>query len=304
MDEGAATGPLTPSGSHPATLARYAGTMRAAPILAPALALVSSAVLAAAAHASDDVQYRPDGFLRTGYSDRQVAPDVWRVKGSSHAAGGGVAVALYRAAELAMAAHADELRVTSQKVRSLTMTRRIGNEIVAFTETATVTVRAVRTDADRAACDEKDARQCMTLPVAGLLARFGDQVGRPAARPGEAPARPVALVTYNPRFGPAPWQVEAARRWPEPVAIPVRPTPGLALLLGRMVSGTGRSAASAPIPVPFEATPARATRPVPIALRRPGPATPQLSAAEIERARLQAAAATDGDARQGRVLVR
>ncbi|MGI4732086.1 MAG: hypothetical protein ACRYFW_10085 [Janthinobacterium lividum] len=276
--------------------------MRALPIsalLAPAL------LLAGVAQAAEDVPYRPDGFLRTGYSDRQVAPDVWRVKGSSHASGGGVAVALYRAAELAMAAHVGEVRITSQKVRSQTMSRRSDHSIMAFTETATVTVRAVRTAADRTACDEQEARQCMTLPVAGLLARFGDRLGQPTARPGEDVARPVALVTYDPRQGgPAPWQVEAARRWPEPVTVPVRMTPDLALLLGRMAASHGDrtgaprqpSSPAAAMPVTPAATLVATPVPLPTGLQPLAPAAPRLSAVERERARLRAAAATDGDA--------
>lgn len=261
-------------------------------------ALLIPALLIAGAAQAADADYRHARFLGTGFSDKQIAPDVWRVKGSAHAEGDGVAVALYRAAELAVAARADEVRVVKQQVKRLTVSQRFGGGIISFTETATVTVRAVRTDADRAACEEAEPGRCMTLPVAGLLARYGDGLGQPAARPGEAPARPVTLVTYDRRWG-----------WPAPVATPVRASPGLALLLGRLAaSARERPAAAAPVAEPVASPLSTATAtsaalvPLPAGLQRQGPAIPKLSPAEAERARLSAAAATDGDPRGGVVV--
>ncbi len=248
--------------------------------------ILPALIVAGSAHAAD-IDYRRYNFLHTGYSDKQLSPDVWRVKGSAHEMGGGIAVALYRAAELATAARVGEVRVTKQKVNELTISRR-GGGLVSFTETATVTVRFVREAADRTACDEQEAHRCLTLPVAGLLARYGDRVGRPTARLGEVPAAPITLVTYDRRQGaPAPWQVEAARRWPEPVRI----TPGTMLLPGGLATSTVRAAA----PVAAPRIPLPASLPA-------APVAPRLSAAEREAAMLRAASAADGDAGGSRAL--
>lgn len=139
--------------------------------------------------------YGAKGLLRTGYSDRQLGPDRWEVRGSSHDDGGSVPVALYHAAEIASAANVAEIRVLKQKVTSQWLVQRSSGATLALTEKTVVTVRAIRTDADRVACEMPDASRCLTLPVAGLLAAYGPRLGMPAARAGEAAAAPVVLAT-------------------------------------------------------------------------------------------------------------
>lgn len=141
--------------------------------------------------------YQPRGFLRTGYSDRQVAPDRWEVAASSHDEGGSVPAALYHAAEIAGAAGIAELRVVRQKVTTQRMIRRSSGTTIALTEKTQLTVRAIRGDADRAACEMPEARRCLTLPVAGLLAAYGPGLRMPAALPGQAVATPVLLTTRS-----------------------------------------------------------------------------------------------------------
>lgn len=155
--------------------------------------LVLAGLLSAAATAQAEPKYRARGLLHTGYSERLVSPGVWAVKGSSHDDGGSTAVALYRAAELAAADGATEIRVVTQKIKGVTVTRH--GFSIGYSEVANLMVRAVRTPADRTACDMPDPRKCLTLPVAGILARYGPAMGMPAARPGETAAAPVQLVS-------------------------------------------------------------------------------------------------------------
>lgn len=155
------------------------------------------ALLLIAAAAPAQVEYQPDGLFRDGWSERALAPGRWEVKGTSGAHEGGVAVALYRAAELAQADGASELRVVKQQVRTTTTRTRSSHAEIGYHERATVTMRAVHGPADRTACDMPNPGKCMTLSVAGVMARFGPVLGR-AAPPG---AVPVAIVTSP--FSPA-----------------------------------------------------------------------------------------------------
>ena len=194
-----------------------------------AAAVLVALTVAASAHS----QYKARGFLRTGYSDQQVAPDRWDVRGSSHDEGGSIPVALYRAAQIATAAGIAELRVVKQKVTTERMVRRSDGSTVALTEKTQLTVRAIRTDADRAACEMPEARRCLTLPVAGLMAAYGPRLGMPAARAGETPAPPVSLMSS--RLGeplPPSWQAG-------------RTSPLMDLLLGAARRRSGKPAVPA-----------------------------------------------------------
>lgn len=156
-----------------------------------AAALLCSVVAAPGVAQGD---YRHKGLLRTGFSDRQLGPGAWEVRASSHDEGGSIPLALYHAAEIAVANGVAELRVVKQKVRTERLYRRDGG-MIALNEKTVVTVRAIRTEADRAACEMPDAHRCLTLPVGGLLSAYGPSLRMPAARPGETPAAPVVLVT-------------------------------------------------------------------------------------------------------------
>lgn len=158
-----------------------------------AVVLVASAMPVAA-----EPGYEPRGFLRNGYSEKALGPGQWRVRGSSREQGGSVGVALYRAAELAAATGAAELRVTKQKVSTQTMTERNSGRQMSYHEATDLTVRAVRSAPDRTACDMADAAKCLTLPVAGLLATYGPRLTMPAALPGAAPVAPLPIMTRSP----------------------------------------------------------------------------------------------------------
>lgn len=162
-----------------------------------ARAALAALLLAGATAASAQVKYQPDGLLRNGYSDKAIAAGVWEVKGTSGEHEGGVAVALYRAAELAQASGVAELRVTRQEVRTRITTLRNTLSEINYHESATVTVRAVSDDADRRACDMVEPARCMTLSVAGLMARFGPMLGR-AAPAGAVPAPIVTTAALAP----------------------------------------------------------------------------------------------------------
>lgn len=159
-------------------------------------AFVTAALLSAVvgAPAIAQSEYRHKGLLRTGYSDRQLGPGAWEVSASSHDEGGSIPLALYHAAEIAGANGVAELRVVKQKVRIERMIRRSTGSVIAMTEKTVVTVRAVRTEADRTACEMPDAHRCLTLPVGGLLSAYGPSLRMPAARPGQTPATPVVLA--------------------------------------------------------------------------------------------------------------
>lgn len=178
--------------------------------------LALAALLASPALAQ--IKYQPDGLFRKGYADRQIAPGVWEVKGTSGERDGGVAVALYRAAELAAAAKVDTLRVTRQAIRIERLMRRNTYQQVGYSERATVTVRAVRGDADARACDMPQADRCLTLGVPAIMARFGPMIGRPAPA-GVAPAPIVSSL-----FSPAELaRINAGRSMAGPA--PMRPAP-------------------------------------------------------------------------------
>lgn len=157
-----------------------------------ALAAVASPALAAPA-------YRASGFLRTGYSEKLIAPGQWAVRGTGREPNKSVSVALYRAAELAAQAGATELRVTRQHIKSEALVERRTGYQRSYHETAEVNVRVVRTEADRSACEMPQANQCMTLPVSGLLATYGPRLGMVAALPGQPPTAPLRIVTTSPQ---------------------------------------------------------------------------------------------------------
>ncbi|GEM_PF-5070622 len=202
-------------------------------LLGATTALVAVALVTPA---SAQARYRQSGLLHTGFSDKRVATDVWTVKGSSGERNGSVSVALYRAAEIASAVGVDTIRIVRQKIKQTTVTTRYGQSIVGYSERAQVTFRAVRNETDRSACEMPDVSQCLTLQVAGLLSRYGPEIGMPAARPGESPAAPApialrsemsdAFVKFAAQRGyttPA-YSYPAAPR-PVPAALPARIAP-------------------------------------------------------------------------------
>lgn len=148
--------------------------------------------------AQAETQYRARGFLRAGYSDHAAGPDGWTVRGSAHERSDSIGVALYRAAEIAAAAGIDTIRVVKQKVSSQTMTRRGSGDIMAYSEATTLTFRAVRSAVDARACAMPSPEQCLTLPVARIMATYGPKLGMPAALPGASPAAPLAISTTSP----------------------------------------------------------------------------------------------------------
>lgn len=141
--------------------------------------------------------YRASGFLRTGFSEKVLAPGEWAVRGTGREPNKSVSVALYRAAELARDAGASELRVTRQRIKSQAIVERRSGFQRSYFETADLSVRAVRTDADRSACEMRETAKCMTLPVAGILATYGPRLDMAAALPGMAPVAPLAIVTRS-----------------------------------------------------------------------------------------------------------
>ena len=266
-----------------------------------AAALLCSVVAAPAVAQGD---YRHKGLLRTGYSDRQLGLGTWEVSASSHEEGGSIPLALYHAAEIAVANRVAELRIVKQKVRTERLYRRNGG-MIALNEKTTVTVRAVRTEADRTACEMPDAHRCLTLPVGGLLSAYGPSLRMPAARPGQTPAAPVVLVTS---------------RTGDPFAgLPLTPPRGgpIAGLLRALVGQRSQPATSVPppayVPSPANVRPAmpvtQASVPV---VFRPVADTPRPTAASVPATRraamaaqssyderLKAARPVDGDPRLG-----
>lgn len=161
-------------------------------ILTPTVALLALVSVPATAGPS----YRASGFLRTGYSEQVIGPNEWRVQATGRERGKSVSVALYRAAQLVAPTGATQLRITRQQVKSQRMIDRQGTER-SFHETTVLTVRAVRSTADAVVCDEQVVAQCMTLPVAGVLATYGPQLAMPAAAAGAQPAAPLPLVVSS-----------------------------------------------------------------------------------------------------------
>lgn len=164
----------------------------------PMLAVASLVATAASA----DPTYHRQGLVGFGYTDSAIAPDQWRVTGSAHEYGGSIAVALYRAAELARDAHADRIRVTRQRIVS-TFSRYGGSVEHPDRETAFLTVRAVRSDADLAACDMKQVDRCMTLDVARVMARYASSEAEPGHL-SNAMLHPGAPSLLAPKAPPAP----------------------------------------------------------------------------------------------------
>jgi hypothetical protein len=148
-------------------------SMRRAMVTAIAAGVMASAAQAAA-------RYEPANVFGTGYADEQVSPGVWSVRGASATPEGGHAIAIYRAAELMQQAGADEMRIVRQKIVTTSRGNRYGGSITFVREVAHLTVRAVRDPADRTACEEKDAKRCVTVSVAKMLAQFGPQLGQSA----------------------------------------------------------------------------------------------------------------------------
>jgi hypothetical protein len=168
--------------------------------------MLAAACLASGAACADPT-YHKQGLVGFGYTDSVIGPDQWRVTGSAHEYGGSLAVAFYRAAELAQAAHADRIRVVRQRIVS-TFSRYGGSVANPERETASLTVRAVRSDADLAVCEMKRADQCMTLEVARIMTRYSPYGGRPdrlanaALEPGAPPLTTPKRVLVAPAAPP------------------------------------------------------------------------------------------------------
>ena len=125
-------------------------------------------------------RYEHANLFGTGYSDRQITPGTWDVRAASATPDGGHAIALYRAAELARDTGATELRIVRQKIIVLSRGNRFGGSMMFVREIANLRVRAIRSDVDRVACEEKEARRCVTIPTARILAQFGPSLGQEA----------------------------------------------------------------------------------------------------------------------------
>ena len=232
-----------------------------------ALMVVASLVGSSAASAGQG--YQPRGFLRSGYSDKQLGPGIWSVRGSSREQGKSVGVALYHAAELAAQNGIAEIRVTKQNVRSQTMSDRRSGSIMSYHEATTVTIRAIRGDADRMACEMPEARQCLTLPIDRVMATYGPNLGMRAALPGAPMAAPLPIKAVSP--------YEAA----------------VASFLARHRQATASAGKPAPLAT---AVPARAPRARSLADMRPDPAE------DYER-RLKAAQPVKSDPKQGWTVI-
>jgi hypothetical protein len=233
--------------------------------------VIFASLLAAATPLSAAPAYRASGFMRTGYSEKVLGPDAWAVRGTGRERNKSVSVALYRAAELARDAGASEVRVTRQRIKSQAMIERRTGYERSYYETAELTVRAIRSDADRTACEMPEAAKCMTLPVAGILATYGPKLDMAAALPGEAPTAPLPIATRSNAqqrmmadFLARHPQMRAPAAVPAVPAAPARITP-----------------VAPPVPVARAATYAP-----PATVRRPGAAAP--TAAEAYAALLRA----------------
>ncbi|PXA87253.1 hypothetical protein DMC47_32495 [Nostoc sp. 3335mG] len=151
--------------------------------------------MAIATVAGAEARYQPANVFGTGYADEQVAPGVWNVRGASGTEDAGHAIAIYRAAELAQAAGASEMRIVRQKI---VVTSR-ANTHMFVREVAHFTVRAVRDPADRTACEEKKPERCVTVSVDKMLAQFGPELGQsPGPHPELAAARTRVEVSSGP----------------------------------------------------------------------------------------------------------
>jgi len=215
---------------------------------AAGVALVAVATAAGAA-----ARYEPANLFGTGYADEQVSPGVWSVRGASAKPDAGHAIAIYRAAELAQATGASEMRIVRQRIVVTSQ----GNSHMFVREVAHLTVRAVRDPVDRTACEEKKAERCITVSVAKMLAQFGPELGQ---SPGPHPELAAVQAGVHVSGGPIPAELirafnarqAAMGRAPlRPVAMPaVQPVsvsstpqrPLSAYEQGRLAGATARAA--------------------------------------------------------------
>lgn len=154
---------------------------------------VAAGMMASVAQAA--ARYEPANVFGSGYADEQVSPGIWKVRGASATPDGGHAIAIYRAAELMQQAGVGEMRIVQQKIVTTTRTDRYHTQSSFVREVAHLTVRAVRDPADRIACEEKDARHCVTVSVAKMLAQFGPLLGQsPGPHPELAAGQPGVRV--------------------------------------------------------------------------------------------------------------
>lgn len=228
--------------------------------------------------------FRPRGFMKTGYSDQVVKPDVWEIRSSAREHSESVGVALYRAAQLVDQAGAREFRIVRQKVKTTTVTRRNTYDEISYHEVATLTVRVIRTEQDRSACDMPEADKCMTLSVASVMATYGPGLLMPGNKPGEAPAPILAIRVSSPQeramadFIARRQQMRAPQPPTAPVATPAVPVTPTAV-----------------IRTPGKVIPAAAVRAV-----APRPAQPTVTAVGDYATRLKAAEPVrQGDPKQG-----
>ncbi len=206
------------------------------------LAALTLGLVAATANAGP--RYEHANLFGSGYSDKQVAPGTWDVHAASATPDGGHAIALYRAAELARAAGATELRITRQKIITISRTDRSGRPMMFVREVAKLRVRAVQSEADRSACEEKEARRCVTVPVARLFAQFGPSLGQDAGpNPTALAAQPVVRVGIA--LPPAVLARLAAQSSAQPLAAPVMSVPTRALSPYELGRQQGRAALAA-----------------------------------------------------------
>lgn len=168
--------------------------------------------IAIASDAGAAARYQPANLFGTGYADEQLSPGVWEVRGASATPDGGHAIAIYRAAELAQAAGVSEIRVVRQKIVTTSRVDRYSRTPIGFVrEVAHLTVRAVRDPADRSACEERDARRCVTLSVAKMLAQFGPELGESAGPHPELAAGQPGVHVGGPMLPPDVLKALAAR---------------------------------------------------------------------------------------------
>jgi hypothetical protein len=121
-----------------------------------------------------------------GYSDKQIAPDVWQVTGAGNGPAGegfGRNVAAYRAAEIVKAHGFTHLQILDQHGKGHRIGVRGGSMSFAG-ERMTLTVRGTNDPSAPLACRAKLPRACMTLRSDTVLAALGPSL---AFRKGRAP---------------------------------------------------------------------------------------------------------------------